>query len=232
MKKVLLKLSGESLGAIGVDAKILKRTAREITAAANQGSLAIVIGGGNIWRFRDKKNLAIGRVESDFLGMTATVFNAIALKNALTQSGLRVKIFSAVKVADELAEKYSATSARKFLEQKGIAILAGGTGKSGVTTDTAAALRAVELNCELVVKATNVNGVFDRDPRQSKSAKLLKKISFAEILAQNLGVMDRKAFEILAKKNVPIRVFNFAKTGLLKKAVAGENIGSLIYGKE
>jgi uridylate kinase len=136
-----------------------------------------------------------------------------------------------VKIADELAEKYSARAARKFLERKGVAILAGGTGKSGVTTDTAAALRAVELGCELVVKATNVAGVFDRDPRQAKSAKLLKKVSFAEVLAQNLGVMDREAFEILAQKNVPIRVFNFAKTGLLKKAVAGENIGSLIYGK-
>lgn len=231
MKKILLKLSGEALGSGGVEAKILQRTAREIAAAAEKCSLVIVIGGGNIWRFRDKKNLTIGRVESDFLGMTATVFNAIVLKNTLVALGLRVKVFSAVKVADELAEKYSAQAARKFLERKGVAILAGGTGKSGVTTDTAAALRAVELGCELVVKATNVAGIFDRDPRQAKSAKLLKKVSFAEVLAQNLGVMDREAFEILAKKNVPIRVFNFAKTGLLKKAVAGENIGSLIYGK-
>ncbi|MFH0776342.1 MAG: UMP kinase [Patescibacteria group bacterium] len=229
MKKVLLKLSGEALGSAGVEAKVLGRTVREIAAAAEKNSLAIVIGGGNIWRFRDKQNLAIERVESDFLGMTATVFNAIVLKNALVNLGLRAQVFSAVKIADELAEKYSANAARKFLAKKGIAILAGGTGKSGVTTDTAAALRANELNCDLVVKATNVAGVFDSDPRKSKSAKLLPEISFREVLLKNLGVMDRQAFELLAQKKIPVRIFNFAKTGLLKKAVAGENVGSLIF---
>ena len=228
MKKILLKLSGESLGKSGVDAKILRRTVAEISSAAEFCSLAIVVGGGNIWRFRDKKELAIGRVESDFLGMTATVFNAVVLENALANLGIRAKVFSAVKTADELSEKYSATAARKFLARKGVAILAGGTGKSGVTTDTAAALRAAELNCELVVKATNVDGVFDRDPRKSHSAKLFSEINFAEVLKKNLGVMDREAFEILAKKKIPVRVFNFAKKGLLKKAVAGENVGSLV----
>ncbi|MCF7846117.1 MAG: hypothetical protein K9L85_02670 [Candidatus Peribacteraceae bacterium] len=229
MKKVLVKLSGESLGGSGVDTKILRRTVREISAAAKFGSLAIVIGGGNIWRFRDKKNLKIDRVESDFLGMTATIFNAVTLKNALAQIGLRVKVFSSIRVPEELGEKYSAAAARKFLARKGVAILAGGTGKPFVTTDTAAALRAAELKCDLVVKATNVDGIFDRDPRKSRAAKLLKQVSFAEVLKQNLGVMDRKAFEVLAKKSTPIRVFNFAKTGLLKKAVAGENVGSLVY---
>jgi len=229
MKKVLLKLSGESLGKNGVDRKILRRTVREIAAAAEKCSLAIVVGGGNIWRFRDKKDLAIGRIESDFLGMTATIFNAIVLKNTLTNLGIRAKIFSAVYVANELAEKYSVSTARKFLTKKGVAILAGGTGKSGVTTDTAAALRATELNCKLVVKATNVDGVFDRDPRKSKSAKHLKKIDFAEVITKNLKVMDREAFEILAKKSIPVCIFNFAKKGLLKKAIAGENVGSLIF---
>lgn len=228
MKKILLKLSGESLGANGVDAKILARTVREISAAAKIASLAIVVGGGNIWRFRDKKNLKIGRVESDFLGMTATVFNAVVLKNALAATGARAKVFSAVRTANELAEKYSANATRKFLARKGVAILAGGTGRSGVTTDTAAALRAAELNCELVVKATNVDGIFDRDPRKSRSAKLLSEINFAEVLRKKLGVMDHEAFEVLAKKKIPIRVFNFAKTGLLRKAVAGENVGSLV----
>ncbi|MFH0833843.1 MAG: UMP kinase [Patescibacteria group bacterium] len=229
MRKILLKLSGESLGKSGVDAKTLRRTVREIASAAEKNSLAIVIGGGNIWRFRDKKSLRIARVESDFLGMTATVFNAVALKNALANLRIRAKVFSATKICDELAEKYSASAARKFLAKKGVALLAGGTGKSGVTTDTAAALRAVELGCDLVVKATNVAGIFDRDPRKSRKAKLLKEVCFAEVLTKNLGVMDRQAFEILGKKKIPIRVFNFAKTGLLKKAVAGENVGSLIF---
>ena len=229
MKKILLKLSGESLGDSGVDSKSLKRTAHEIADAAKFASLAIVIGGGNIWRFRDNKHFAsLPRVESDFLGMLATVFNAAVLAAALRKLKIRVKVFSAVAAPVELAEKYSPILARKFLERRRVVILAGGTGKPFVTTDSGAAMRAAELKCNLVVKATNVNGIFDRDPRKSGSAKLLKEVDYKTAIREKLGIMDLQAFRILAKNEIPTRVFNFNKKGLLKKAVEGKNIGSLI----
>lgn len=227
MKKVLLKISGEAFAS---EAE-LKRTAREIAATAKIASLAIVVGGGNIWRFRDKKDLRIDRVESDFLGMTATTFNAVTLSAVLKKLKIRTKVFSAIRTPTELAEPYSISAAKKFLSKKGAAILAGGTGKPFVTTDSGAAIRAVELKCDLVVKATNVDGVFDHDPRKSKSAKLLKKISFKKAVQEKFGVMDLAAFKILGKADIPISVFNFAKKGLLKKAVEGKNMGSLISSK-
>ena len=229
MKKILLKLSGESLGSNGVDTKVLQRTVREITAAAKLSSLAIVIGGGNIWRFRDKKNLtSLPRVSSDYLGMLATVFNAVTLAAALKKSNVRTKVFSAVRAPTELAEPYRISTVKKFLAKKGVAVLAGGTGKPFVTTDTAAALRAVDLQCDLVVKATNVDGLYDKDPRKSKNAQLLKELDYKTAIKQRLGVMDLKAFQLLTKQKIPTRIFNFAKTGLLKKAVAGKNVGSLL----
>jgi uridylate kinase len=232
MQKILLKLSGESLGSCGIDSKSLQRTVGEIAAAAKFGSIAIVIGGGNIWRFRDQKHLtALPRIESDYLGMSATVFNAVVLAAALKKLKIRSKVFSAIRTPTELAEPYSVSAAKKFLDKKGVAILAGGTGKPFVTTDSGAAMRAAELKCDLVVKATNVDGLYDRDPRKSKHAKLLKEVNYQTAIKQKLGVMDLKAFQILAKKSIPIRIFNFSKKGLLKKAVEGKNIGSLITSK-
>ncbi|MFH1545793.1 MAG: UMP kinase [Patescibacteria group bacterium] len=230
MKKILLKLSGESLGKNGIDSKMLERVAREIAVVAkNEIALAIVIGGGNIWRWRDNSYLAsLPRVESDFLGMLATVFNAVTLAAALRKLKINVKVFSAVAAPVELAEKYSPTAARKFLEKSGMIILAGGTGKPFVTTDSGAALRAAELKCDLVVKATNVDGVFDKDPRKSRTAKLLEEVDYKTAIRKKLGVMDLQAFRILAKSGIPTRVFNFKKKGLLKKAVEGKNVGSLV----
>ncbi len=229
MKKILLKLSGESLGKNGVDANSLKRTSNEIATAARHASIAIVIGGGNIWRFRDNSHLTtLPRIESDFLGMLATVFNAVTLAAALQKLKIQVKVFSSITAPTELVEKYSITSARKFLEKKGVVILAGGTGKPFVTTDSGAAMRAAELKCDLVVKATNVDGIFDQDPRKSKSAKLLKEVSYKTAIQKKLGVMDLKAFQILAKKEIPTHIFNFSKKGLLSQACLGENIGSIV----
>jgi uridylate kinase len=229
MKKILLKLSGESLGNSGIDSKSLQRTVGEIASAAKFGSIAIVIGGGNIWRFRDNKHLtSLPRIESDYLGMSATVFNAVVLSTTLKKLKNRTKVFSAIRAPTELAEPYNISAVKKFLAKKGIAILAGGTGKPFVTTDSGAAIRAMELKCDLVIKATNVDGVFDRDPRKSKSAKFLKKISFEKAVREKFGVMDLEAFQILRKAQIPISIFNFAKKGLLKKAVEGKNVGSLI----
>ncbi len=229
MKKILLKLSGESLGKSSVDLKSLERVVGEIASTSKIVSLAIVIGGGNIWRWRDNKHLAsLPRVESDFLGMVATVFNAVVLAAALRKLKIRVKVFSVVAVPIELAEKYSPVTAHKFLEKGGVIILAGGTGKPFVTTDSGAAMRAAELKCDLVVKATNVDGIFDKDPRKSGNAKLLKEVDYKTAIREKLGVMDLKAFRILAKNRIPTRIFNFKKKGLLKKAVECKNVGSLI----
>jgi uridylate kinase len=229
MKKILLKLSGEALGKSGIDAKILQRTANEIAVAAKISSIAIVIGGGNIWRFRDNQHLTdLPRVQSDFLGMSATVFNAVVLSSALKKLKIRTKVFSAIQTPKELAEPYSISAAKKFLTKKGVAILAGGTGKPFVTTDSGAAMRAAELHCDLVVKATNVAGIFDKDPRKNKNAKLLKEIDYKTAIQQKLGVMDIKAFRILSKHKIPTCIFDFKKKGLLEKTIADKNVGSLI----
>ncbi len=228
--KILLKLSGESLGSGGIDSKSLKKVVGEITAVAKKKvGIAVVVGGGNIWRFRDNKNLtSLPRVNSDYLGMLATVFNAVTLEAALKKKNLRTKAFSAVQAPSEIIDPYKISDAKEILEKGGVVILAGGTGKPFVTTDSGAAIRAVELKCDLVAKATNVDGVFDRDPRKSKKAKLLKEVSYKTAISQKLEVMDIKAFRILAKAKIPTRVFNFDKKGLLSKAVEGQNVGTKI----
>ncbi|MFH1375847.1 MAG: UMP kinase, partial [Patescibacteria group bacterium] len=208
----------------------LRQVSRQIAAVNKKGvAIAVVIGGGNIWRFRDNKQISsLPRVESDYLGMSATIFNAVTLASALRKLKIRTKVFSAIRAPVELAEPYSASAAKKFLDKGGVAILAGGTGKPFVTTDSAAAMRAGELNCEAVLKATNVNGVYSADPRKSKSAKLLKEIDYATAIRQKLGVMDQKAFRILAKHKIPTFVFNFNRKGLLGRAAAGQNAGTVI----
>lgn len=228
--KVLLKLSGESLGANGIDSNAVARVAKQIAELSKKGiALAIVIGGGNIWRFRDNKNLtALPRVHSDYLGMTATVFNGVILAAALQALGVKAKAFAATRAPLEIIEPYSIAGAKKVLAAGGVAILAGGTGKPFVTTDSAAAMRASELKCDLVLKATTVDGVYTADPRKSKSAKLYEELDYKTAIQKKLGVMDLKAFEILQKNKIPTRVFNFGKKGLLLQAATGKNVGTLI----
>lgn len=229
LTRLLLKLSGEALGANGVDDATMKRTAQRIAAVQRKNvALAIVIGGGNIWRFRDKKNLELARVPSDFLGMLATVFNAVALTAALQKLKVRTKTFSAIPTPIALAEKYSAAAANRFLRSGGVVILAGGTGKPLVTTDTAAALRAAELDCERVLKATNVDGVYSADPKKNPQAQFLPKLSFAEALQKKIGVFDAQAFRLLRQKKIPLTVFNFRKKGTLERAAAGQPVGTQI----
>ena len=227
--RILLKLSGESLGKDGVDGKSLMQVAKEIVAVNKKGiAIAIVIGGGNIWRFRDNKNLTtLPRVHSDYLGMLATVMNGTVLAAALKKLGVKAKAFSAVKAPD-IVEKYSPVAAKKILAKGGVAVLAGGTGKPFVTTDTAAAMRAIETKCDRILKATNVDGVYSADPRKSKSAKLLKELDYKTAIKKQFGVMDVKAFALLAKAKIPLTVFNFGKKGLLLKAAQGQNVGTII----
>jgi len=228
--RILLKLSGESLGSGGVDYKCLQKVAQQIAVVNRKGiAIAIVIGGGNVWRFRDNQKLtSLPRVNSDYLGMLATVFNGVVLNAALKDLGINAEVFSAVKSPSEITQPYSITKARKVMGKGGVVILSGGTGKPFVTTDTAAAMRAVEMQCERILKATNVDGVYDSDPRKNRKAKLLKQLTYRETIAQKYGVMDLKAFEILEKKKIPLAVFNFGKAGLLLKAASGEAVGTLI----
>ena len=228
--RILLKLSGESLGSGGVDYKCLQKVAQQIAEVNRKGiAIAIVIGGGNVWRFRDNQKLtSLPRVNSDYLGMLATVFNGVVLTAALRDLKINAEVFSAVKSPSEITQPYSITHARKVLAKGGVVVLSGGTGKPFVTTDTAAAMRAVEMRCERILKATNVDGVYDADPRKNKKAKLLKQLTYKETIAKKYGVMDLKAFEILAKQKIPLAVFNFGKAGLLLRAASGEDIGTLI----
>jgi uridylate kinase len=228
--RILLKLSGESLGSGGVDGNLVMKVAQQIAEVNKQGiAIAIVIGGGNVWRFRDNQKLtSLPRVNSDYLGMLATVMNGVVLTAALRDLKVKAEVFSAVKAPSEITQPYVITKARKVMQAGGVVVLSGGTGKPFVTTDTAAAMRAVEMQCSRILKATNVDGVYDSDPRKNKKAKLLKQITYKETIAKKLEVMDLKAFEILEKKKIPLAVFNFSKPGLLLKAASGEAVGTLI----
>lgn len=229
--RVLLKLSGESLSASGegVDAAVASALARDIAAVNQKGiALAIVIGGGNIWRFRDNTDCRfLPRERSDYLGMLATVMNGVVLERALIAAGVHAVAFSAVP-APEIVRPYSIDVANDVLKQGGIVIATGGTSRPYFTTDTAAALRAVELSCQRVLKATNVDGVYDADPRKHKNAKLLKTLSFAETIEKKLGVMDTTAFALLAEHRIPISIFNFEKRALFFRAARGENVGTIV----
>jgi uridylate kinase len=230
LSRILLKLSGESLGKSGISGDITKKLAKEIAAINKAGiAIAIVIGGGNIWRFRDNaQKKFLPRVQSDFLGMLATIFNGVALAAALRELKIKTEVFTALRTPTELAQTYSITAARKILANKGVVILTGGTGKPFVTTDSAAAMRAVELKCNRVLKATNVRGVYSADPRKNKKAKFLSQLSFSQALIKKIGVMDSKAFQILKQNKMPLIIFNFSKKGLLARAASGENVGTEI----
>jgi uridylate kinase len=237
--RVLLKLSGESLGLTtgsnkgeGVSAQTVQKLARELAAVNKKGiALAIVIGGGNLWRFRDNQGLkSLPRESSDYLGMLATVFNATVLAAELNKLKIKTEAFSAV-AAPKIIKKYTPAAASQVLNAGGVVVLAGGTGRPYVTTDTGAAMRAIELKCTRVLKATNVDGVYSADPRKDKKAKLFTQLTYAEILVNKLAVMDEKAFRLMQKAKMPLTVFNFNKKGLLLRAARGYNVGTIISTK-
>ncbi|MDR0956764.1 MAG: UMP kinase [Endomicrobium sp.] len=230
IKRVLLKLSGESLsnGLLFIDKSTLFRTVSEISSVVlnNRVELAIVIGAGNIWRGTGK---FIERVTADKMGMLATVMNALALNDILIKSGLKSKIFSANDVTG-FVEKFSREKAIKQLEQKKIVIFAGGTGNPFFTTDTAAALRAVEIKADVLLKATQIDGVYNLDPKKNKNAVKFASLTFQEALDRCLKVMDAEAFSLCMRMNIPIIVFDFYKDGNLKKILNGEKIGTTVGG--
>ncbi|MFN3921088.1 MAG: UMP kinase [Caldimicrobium sp.] len=230
-KRVLLKLSGEAfLGSksFGIDQDFLKRIGDELKEAHELGvELAIVIGGGNIFRGVAGEKEGLNRARADYMGMLATLINALALHDVLERKGVPVRTMSALEVI-EVAEPYVREKALKHLEKGRILILACGTGNPFFTTDTAATLRALELEAEILMKATKVDGVYDRDPKLDPRAQRFDEITFDEVLKRNIKVMDATAFSLARDHYLPILVFNLFQRGNIKRALFGEKIGTLV----
>ncbi|KPK20844.1 MAG: uridylate kinase [Nitrospira bacterium SG8_3] len=232
-RRILLKLSGEALmgdESFGIDSAVLKAVASEVRAVQKLGvEIAIVIGGGNIFRGLNASDYGIGRVPADQMGMLATVINAIALGEALNKMGTEARIMSALDM-NKIAEPYIRERAISHLEKKRVIILGAGTGNPYFSTDTAAALRAMEVNAQVLLKATKVDGVFEADPEENPQAKPFRKITYNEVLRKNLKVMDMTAVSLAMGQNLPIIVFNLKKKGNIKKVVSGQNVGTSISG--
>jgi uridylate kinase len=230
-QRILLKLSGEALLGdedYGIDPVIIGRIANEIREVLNTGAqIAIVIGGGNIFRGAGLAQSGIDRVTGDHMGMLATLMNSLALQDALEKMGVDARVMSAISVHD-VCEDYIRRRAIRHLEKGRVAIIAGGTGNPFFTTDTAAALRAVEIGADIVLKATKVDGVFSADPKKDSSAKLFEQLGYDEVIEGKLGVMDANAIVLCRDQGMPIRVFNVFGSGNLMQIVMGEKVGTLV----
>jgi len=212
----------------GLDSDVLEKIADEVYSVTMLGiETGIVIGGGNIYRGLSAHKQGIDRVTGDQMGMLATVINSLAMQNALEKKGIYTRVQSAIKM-DEIAEPLILRRAVRHLEKKRVVIFSSGTGSPYFTTDTAAALRAIEIKADVIIKGTRVDGVYDSDPEKNKKAKMFKKLSYLEVLEKELRVMDLTAITLCQENNLPIKVFNMNVKGNLRKLVTGENIGTLI----
>lgn len=229
----MIKLSGELFAreeGFGLGHDSIEAVAKGIKEVVDAGyEVAVVVGGGNIWRFRDTQDSGIERTASDAIGMLATIMNGVGLQSELEGMGQFTRVCSAIDVP-QLAEPYIKRRAVRHLEKGRVVICAGGTGNPYFTTDSAAALRACELQCDVLLKATNVDGVYDKDPNKHTDAKKYEKISYQEAIEQHLNVMDQAAFSLCMDQKLPIRVFKFDTQGSLLKAAKGEKIGTLVHG--
>lgn len=230
-QRVLLKLSGESLmgnDKYGIDPEKLSHYAREIQSAAALGTqISIVIGGGNIFRGLQAEATGIEKVQGDYMGMIATLINGMALQSALEQIGVQTRLMSAIEIR-EVAEPYIRRRAIRHLEKGRVVIFGAGTGSPYFTTDSAAALRASEIDADVILKGTRVDGVYTADPEQDPNATLISEISFAQVITQGLRVMDMTAFTLCRENNLPIIVFDINTPGNLKRIIDGEAVGSRI----
>lgn len=230
-KRVLLKLSGESLTGdqdSGIDAKILKYLASEIKKVHDLGvEIGIVIGGGNIYRGLSAQAQGIDAVTGDYMGMLATIINALALQNSLEKSGIYTRLLSSLDM-NKIAEPFIKRRAVRHLEKMRIVIFGAGTGSPYFTTDTAAALKALEIGAEVILKGTRVDGVYDKDPEKHKDAKFFSKISFADAVKKKLKVMDMTAFTLCQENNIPIIVFNMDMKDNFMNVVQGKKVGTLV----
>ena len=230
-KRVLLKLSGEALmgnDAFGVNPETISKIVCEIKLMVDSGvELAIVIGGGNIFRGVALGSKGMDRATADYMGMLATVMNAIALQDAMKHIGIISRVQSAIKI-EQIVEPYIRGKAIRYIEDNKVVIFAAGTGNPFFTTDTAAALRAIELNAEVVIKATKVEGIFSADPEKVKDAKLFKKITFDEVISKKLKVMDSTAFTLCRDQGMPIAVLSLFKKNALLNFIHGAEEGTLV----
>lgn len=233
-QRILLKLSGETLGGkgnLGLDIQAIKYIAEEIKEIHELGcEVAIVIGGGNFIRGEKLSHIGIDRATADYMGMLGTMINALALQSVLEKLGNYTRVMNAIS-AIEVSEPFIRRRALRHLEKKRILIFAGGTGSPYFSTDTAAALRASEINAEAVLKATNVEGVYEGDPKINKKAELLQEITPLDMVKNNLRVMDLTAVTLAMENKIPVIVFDVFKKGNLKKLILGEKIGSEIKNK-
>ena len=231
-KRVLLKLSGEALMGdmdFGIETSMMSRVAKEIAEVSDMGiEVALVIGGGNIFRGQGLAEAGIDRVTGDHMGMLATVMNSLAMQDALEKIGKQCRVMSAIRI-NRVCEEYVRRRSIRHLEKGRIVIFAAGTGNPFFTTDTTAALRAVEIGAEVVMKATNVDGVYDADPTINPNAALLEEITYMEVIAEDLKVMDLTAITMCKDHNLPITVFNISRPGNIVKAVRGERLGTLVH---
>jgi len=231
-KRILLKLSGEALmgdDAFGINRDTIVRMVGEVAEVTRLGvEVAVVIGGGNIFRGVAGGAVGMDRATADYMGMLATVMNALALGDTMNKAGLTARVMSAIAI-EQVVEPYVRPKALQYLEEGKVVIFAAGTGNPFFTTDTAAALRGAEIGAQIVLKATKVDGVYSADPKKDPLAKRYTKISFDEAMAQNLGIMDATAFALCRDQKLPIKVFSIFKAGALKRVVLGQDEGTLVY---
>jgi uridylate kinase len=235
LRRILLKLSGEALMGeedYGVDPKMLKRVAMEIRDVMSLGmQVAVVIGGGNIFRGAGLARSGMDRVTGDHMGMLATVMNSLAMQDAVEALGLYARVMSAIRI-NEVCEEYIRRRAVRHLEKGRVCILAAGTGNPFFTTDTAASLRAIEINADLLLKATKVNGVYSDDPVKNPAATRYRRLTFDKVLTDRLNVMDATAIVMCRDNNLPLRVFDLNIPGELLRIVRGEDVGTLVTNLE
>lgn len=231
-KRVLVKLSGEALlgdQTFGIDAKVLSAWASDLQGVVQSGvELALVIGGGNIFRGVMTTTRGMTRAHGDYMGMLATMINAMALQDALEQLDLETRLLSSIKM-EEIAEPFIRRRAIRHLEKGRIVIFGGGTGNPYFTTDTAAALRALEIDAGMLIKATRVDGIYSADPELHEKAEHFARIAGHEVIRRNLRIMDKTAFTLCEESKLPIVVFNMNEPGNLKRIIAGENVGSYVH---
>lgn len=229
--RALVKVSGESLAGergFGIEPAVVKKLTEEVGAVHGAGvHLGLVVGGGNIVRGTVASQQGMDRVSADYMGMLATVINALALQDALEQAGIETRVMTAIRM-EQLAEPYIRRRALRHIEKGRVVIFAGGTGNPYFSTDTAAVLRAIEMEADVILKATNVDGVYSADPSEEPDAELLADLTYREVLNKDLQVMDAAAISLCRENNLPIVVLNIRENGAILRALRGERIGTLV----
>mgnify|MGYP002700356991 FL=1 len=230
-KRILLKLSGESLmgnGEYGIDSKMLSKYANDISSIVTKNiEVAVVIGGGNIYRGIQSEGAGFDRVQGDHMGMLATIINGMALQSALESINIETRLLTAIRM-EQVAEPYIRRKAMRHLQKGRVVIFGGGTGNPYFTTDTAATLRAIEIEADIILKGTRVDGIYTDDPEKVSTAKKFNTITFSEVLEKKLNIMDLTAFTLCQENNLPIKVFNMNVEGSLTRICEGEDVGTLV----